>query len=158
MSRQDPASAGEKSDAPPASPSPKKIRYQEPDVLVVVGDGESKEEFQCHGVVLSMASDYLDAMLSSNMKEGESSRIDFKDKSPEDWKLFFTFIDPTKLRKAELTIENIPTVLPWFHEFGMSGYLDECDTILSKIHPIKCRMTIIGAIGRMRDAQMRWML
>ena len=50
------------------SPASKKIRYQ---------SGESKQEFKCYGVALSFASPYLDAMLSSSMKEGEVGRINF---------------------------------------------------------------------------------
>ena len=53
------------------------IRSQAPDVTVSVGSGESKQEFKCYKVVLSFASPYLDAMLSSSMKEGEVGRINF---------------------------------------------------------------------------------
>ena len=71
------------------SPPTKGIRSQAPDVTVSVGSGESKQEFKCYKVVLSFASSYLDAMLSSSMKEGEIGHIDFPDKDPEEWKLFY---------------------------------------------------------------------
>ena len=59
------------------------IRSQAPDVTVSVGSGESKQEFKCYKVILSFASEYLDAMLSSGMKEGEMGVIEFPDKDPE---------------------------------------------------------------------------
>ena len=83
------------------------IRSQAPDVTVSVGSGESKQEFKCYKVVLSFASPYLDAMLSSSMKEGEVGRINFPDKDPEaeEWKLFYNFISPDNIGKTNCCAE-----------------------------------------------------
>ena len=51
-------------------------RAVQPDVTVVIGT----TEFQCHKVILCQASEYFDAMLSSEMKESNESRIVFEDK------------------------------------------------------------------------------
>ena len=115
----------------------KGIRSQAPDVTVSVGSGESKQEFKCYKVVLSFASPYLDAMLSSSMKEGEVGHIDFPDKDPEEWKLFYKFISPQKLGEsnhsaAEITNENVMILLPWFHEFQIHDYVKKCDDYLAQ--------------------------
>ena len=113
------------------------IRSQAPDVTVSVGSGESKQEFKCYKVVLSFASPYLDAMLSSSMKEGEVGHIDFPGKDPEEWKLFYKFISPQKLGEsnhsaAEITNENVMILLPWFHEFQIHDYVKKCDEYLAQ--------------------------
>eukprot|EP00956_Cyclotella_meneghiniana_P010001 scaffold13803_cov51-Cyclotella_meneghiniana.AAC.4 len=60
----------------------KTITSHPPDVTVVVGSEDNKQEFQCYGVILAAASPVLDAMLSSGMAESENKRIEFPDKDP----------------------------------------------------------------------------
>ena len=112
------------------------VRSQAPDVTVSVGSGDTKQEFKCYKVILSFASDYLDAMLSSSMKEGEMGVIDFPDKDPEEWKLFYDFISPQNIGKpnhiAEINNENVTVLLPWFHELSIDAYVNECDVFLSQ--------------------------
>ena len=79
------------------------IRSQAPDVTVLIGSGDSKQKFKCYKVMLSFASEYLDAMLSSSMKEGEMNVIEFPDKDPEEWKLFYDFISPQKIGEASIS-------------------------------------------------------
>ena len=44
---------------------------------------------------------YTTAMLSTNMTENNESRIEFPDKDPTDqWKVFYPFIDPSKIGMA----------------------------------------------------------
>lgn len=112
------------------------VRSQAPDVTVSVGSGDTKQEFKCYKVILSFASDYLDAMLSSSMKEGEMGVIEFPDKDPEEWKLFYDFISPQKIGEASISAvisdDNVMILLPWFNEFGINAYLKECDVFLSQ--------------------------
>lgn len=114
------------------------IRYQSPDIVVSVGSGSSAQEFECYGLMLSSASPYLDAMLSTKMKEGENGFISFPDKNPNEWKLFYEFVDPQTARHARIDRENVFMLLPWFHEFQMATCVNECDEcILQKclVHP-----------------------
>ena len=39
-------------------------------------------------------------MLSTNMAENNESRIEFPDKNPAEWKVFYPFIDPSKIGMA----------------------------------------------------------
>ena len=74
-------------------PSPKRVRSQPPDVAVAVGQGDSKVEFECYGTLLSFASEVFDTMLSTNMKEKETNRIELPHKKPQEWEMFYDFIE-----------------------------------------------------------------
>ena len=114
---------------------PKKIRALPPDITVVVGKGDAREEFECYKVALSFASPYFDAMLAANMTENDTSRIEFPTKDPKEWKMFYPFIDPSQIGQAvqAATIHdgNAMILVPWFQEFQMEGYFEECDNFLS---------------------------
>ena len=116
------------------SNAPKKIRSQPPDVTIAVGRGDAMQEFEAHKVALSFASPHFDAMLSMETKECSDGRIEFPDKDPEEWKLFYRCIDPSRMSAAKpdpiITAENAKTLIPWFHEFQMDSYKEEADKIL----------------------------
>lgn len=98
----------------------------EPDVEVIVG-GVS---FHHYSFLLCYGCDYFDTMLSSGMSESQNLRIEFPDKNPAEWKLVYPFLEPRSLSTAEnvkITKENAKSVVPWFHEFGLSGLLKEAD-------------------------------
>ena len=114
---------------------PKKIRSSPPDITVVVGKGDAREEFECYKVALSFASPYFDTMLAANMTKNDTSRIEFPTKDPNEWKMFYAFIDPSQIGQAAqvATIHdgNAMILVPWFQEFQMEGYFEECDNFLS---------------------------
>mmetsp|Transcript_15267 Transcript_15267/g.27752 ORF Transcript_15267/g.27752 Transcript_15267/m.27752 type:complete len:352 (-) Transcript_15267:342-1397(-) len=117
------------------SPTPKRLRSQDPDVVVAVGQGDAKKEFECYRIALSFASPYFDTMFSVDMAESNNSRIEFPDKDPAEWELFYSFIDPSQISEARhdavINEENVMVLTPWFHEFQMKKYLTECDRILA---------------------------
>ena len=110
--------------------TPKQIRSMPPDITVVVGKDDMEQEFQCYQAILSFASPYLDAMLSSNMVEKNNSRIEFPEKDPKEWQIFYAIIACDE----DFTIneENARMLTPWFHEFQMKKYLEECDDVLKE--------------------------
>ena len=70
----------------------KRSRSMPPDVTVVVGTGDNQQEFECYKAVLTLASPYLDAMLGNDMVENSTSRIEFPDKDPEEWKILYGYM------------------------------------------------------------------
>ena len=94
------------------------------------------QEFHCYRVILSFASDYFDSMLSAEMIEKKTGRIEFPDKDPQMWQKFYSFIDPDKLRVAEtiakFDVKTAITFVPWFHEFQMTSFLAKCDEVLAE--------------------------
>ena len=114
------------------------LRSHSPDVTVAVGQGNAMQEFECHKIALAFASPYFDAMFCADMREKTSGLVELPDKDPEEWKLFYWFIDPGQIRatkKAQPCVgeENVMTLTPWFHEFQMESYLSECDDIIAAI-------------------------
>lgn len=111
---------------PDFPPALKRRCLGDPDVTVVVGG----TAFMHHSFILCYASEYFDTMLSSGMQESENKRIEFPDKKPADWKLFYPFLEPRSLSTAHtvrVTKDNAKAVLPWFHEFDMADLLHESD-------------------------------
>lgn len=106
----------------------KTMRAVQPDVTIVVGG----VEFRHYSTFLCCNSDYFDAMLSVDMKEKSERRIEFAEKDPEEWKVFYAFIDPRSCNNVKLNNDNVDMLLPWFHEFAMEEKLVECDTVLSR--------------------------
>jgi hypothetical protein len=109
-------------------------RISEPDLTVVVGG----REFLHHSVMLCLASEYFDTMLSSDTREARTGRIEFPDGDPEEWVRFCRYLEPRSLFTANtfpVNEEDAKALLPWFHLFGMTNLLQECDERLSISSP-----------------------
>ncbi len=119
---------------------PKKVfKGFRPDITLVVGSGDNKQGFECYKYELCYY-DYFDTMLSSKMREGKESRIEFPDKDPSYWQLFLDIINPVE-STASITIDNVYALAPWFQEFQMSNFLDNCDSIVSSADGFKSYMS-----------------
>ena len=75
-------------------------------------------------------------MLSTNMTENNESRIEFPNKDPDEWKMFYPFIDPFQIGEAlsthaTINDENVMILVPWFHELQMDSLYQQCDQFLS---------------------------
>lgn len=99
----------------------KRPRRMEPDTLVKVGD----QEFHHYSQVLCCASDFFDTALHSGMKESKTMSIELPDKDPEEWKVFSAFLEPCS--KAQISENNVEMLIPWFHQFGVHAFEEECD-------------------------------
>jgi hypothetical protein len=105
-----------------------------PDLTVVVGG----KKFEHHGVLLCLASEYFDKMLSSETRESRTGRIEFPHEDPEEWVRFCHYPEPRSLFTTNTFHVNegdAKALLPWFHLFGMTNLLQECDGRLSIASP-----------------------
>jgi hypothetical protein len=108
--------------------------FAEPDLIVVVGG----KEFKHHSVMLCLASEYFDRMLSSDTRESHTRRIDFPHGDPETWVRFCRYLEPRSTFTADtfaVDEEDAKDLLPWFHLFGMINLLQECDASLTISSP-----------------------
>jgi hypothetical protein len=95
----------------------------EPDLTVVVGG----KKFQHYSGLFCLASVYFDRMLSSDTRESRTGRIEFPEGDPEEW---VRYLEPRSLFTANtfaIDEEDAKALLPWFHLFGMTNLLEECD-------------------------------
>jgi hypothetical protein len=74
-------------------PTYSRRRISEPDLTVVVGG----REFLHHSVLLCLASEYFDTMLSSDTREAHTGRIECPYGDPEEWVRFCRYLDPRSL-------------------------------------------------------------
>ena len=111
-------------------PLKRKFRSQPPDIIVAVGQGDNKIEFECYKLFLCCNSEVFDSMFSHSMRENQTSRIELPDKDPDEWKVFYDCIGPGTANLSQVTTENAMTLAPWFHEYQMEALLARCDDII----------------------------
>ena len=77
-------------------------------------------------------------MCSLETRESLTGRIEFPDGDPEEWVRFCRYLEPRSLFTANtfhVNEEDAKALLPWFHLFGMTNLLEECDERLSMSSP-----------------------
>mmetsp|Transcript_4114 Transcript_4114/g.9235 ORF Transcript_4114/g.9235 Transcript_4114/m.9235 type:complete len:362 (-) Transcript_4114:62-1147(-) len=95
----------------------KRLRSSEPDLKVVLGSGDDAATIWCHSPSLASKSKYVDAILSTPMKEKEARTTTFPDITPGIWHGMIKFLDsPIAARKM-----NARDALK------MAVYYDKCD-------------------------------
>ena len=101
----------------------KRLRSIPPDVTVVVGTVPNAQSFSVYKLALCFASPYFDTMLSSGMREDNTNSIELPDKDPEEWKAFYSIIDPSQIGQVQsessIDEDNAVMLTKWFHEFQM---------------------------------------
>eukprot|EP00746_Dinoflagellata_sp_MGD_P026528 gnl/MRDRNA2_/MRDRNA2_162540_c0_seq1.p1 gnl/MRDRNA2_/MRDRNA2_162540_c0~~gnl/MRDRNA2_/MRDRNA2_162540_c0_seq1.p1 ORF type:complete len:303 (+),score=56.65 gnl/MRDRNA2_/MRDRNA2_162540_c0_seq1:86-994(+) len=93
--------------------------------LQVLVEGET---VRVHAAQLGLASPVFAAMLTSNMREGLSYRIELPDKSKEEFMMFMTFLRPVS--RVHVTVENVDQMLPWFDEYQIATLKEDCESLL----------------------------
>lgn len=95
------------------------------DLVVVVGN----HEFHHSSAILAYASDYLKRKMVQRNQHGQYC-IDFSSRSPDEWKMVLEFLQPRSLGTAEITLQVLPVILPWFAEFKLKLLLKDIDMYL----------------------------
>jgi hypothetical protein len=111
----------------------------EPDLKVLVGG----ETFFHNSKLFCRASEYFDRMLASDMRESNTMTIEFPDGDPKEWVRLCRYVEPRSTftpypltaEKMHVGEEDAKTVFQWFHLFGMTNLLQECDERLSISSP-----------------------
>lgn len=105
----------------------KRLR-NEPDVELLVGP--DRESIPAFSQILAVASDFFDAALASDMKEGRSKRIQLLDQKPADVHLLLEYISPGS--DVVLNESNVFTLLPLFSQFQFTVALKAADKFCSE--------------------------
>ena len=126
--------------------TPKKLKFMEPDMKVVVGEGEEAVEFYHYKVILADACPFIENMLSSNMEEARDGIVRFPDKNPDEWLVVYDFlVSKTSTVNMDEKFDSIlysqisniadticslgANLLHWFNYLGMETLLQRYDKI-----------------------------
>lgn len=97
-------------------------------VTVVVGRGIGEpKEFECLAALLMQWSFFV-TMFQKELRESKEKKIELPYISPSSWEEFEKIIRPRQPGKNyDLTLENVPVLLPLVHYFGMTDWVDHCE-------------------------------
>ena len=131
------SSAGDADNEPnvPIVAGGKSLKSAEPDLEVVVGQGNDTRTYRHHAVVLASYSDYIDTMLSVPMREQETRRITFPDITPADWEniMMMHQINGRRDLKSFMNKEEAPILLPLLDKYQFNDALGACDASLANM-------------------------
>ena len=96
------------------------------DLVAKFEDGE----LVLHSQVLAMASPVFKAMLSTDMKEAASKRIDIEIATVEGFKEFYAFLTPGPSRKVKVSGKNVEQLLEISAYYQVEFLRDECENFL----------------------------
>ena len=98
------------------------------DLVATFEDGE----LVVHSQVLAMASPVFKAMLSGDMKEAASKRVDIGIATVEGFKEFYGFLTPGQSRKAKVSERNVEELLEIAGYYQVDFLRNECEKFLLK--------------------------
>ena len=97
------------------NPMSKKLKSCEPDLKIVVG--EQKKIYHCHSVAMALASDYIDAMLATPMREQGSWTINFPDINPDEWDRLTKFMLPIGMTSSPISLADVLALAKWVDKY-----------------------------------------
>ena len=114
------------------TPPQKRLCGLDPDVSIVVGEGESSRTYLCYKLQLCHMSSVFGMLLDyAHTDENGIDRISFPELTPDDWEYLYDFIVPPRDPTQTPTIhhDNVFRLLPLFNFFMMKHHVrvsDEC--------------------------------
>ena len=115
-------------DSDEPSPAAKKIRFSELDLEVTVGSGETQKVYMCHALVMAIWSNYIDRMLSSDMKEGQTKKITFPDTEPSEWEAMMMYLESGNRETPR--VDEAKRLAKWFDKYEFQNGLAMCDGVI----------------------------
>eukprot|EP00571_Detonula_confervacea_P004205 CAMPEP_0172315314 /NCGR_PEP_ID=MMETSP1058-20130122/24810_1 /TAXON_ID=83371 /ORGANISM="Detonula confervacea, Strain CCMP 353" /LENGTH=383 /DNA_ID=CAMNT_0013029369 /DNA_START=64 /DNA_END=1215 /DNA_ORIENTATION=- len=107
----------------------KKLRSSEPDLKVILGSRDGMVTKWYHSITLTSKSRYIDAMLSSPMKEKEESTISFPDIDNGVWEEMMKFLEsPVAIRRMK--VEDALNVAKFYDKYEFEEGTILCDQVL----------------------------
>ena len=113
----------------------KLLKSAEPDLEVVVGQGDDTRTYRHYSIVLASYSDYIDTMLSVPMREQETRRITFPDITPANFDKIMMMhqINGRRELRSFANKEEAPVLLPLLDKYQFIDALGAWDALLAKL-------------------------
>ena len=105
------------------------IRSSDPDLTIIVGQGEQQEIYEYHSPIIAMHSQYIDNMLATPVREQETRTISFPDIDSTDWESMIGYLQPGALPPQ--TLDQVRVVLPFYDKYEFQSGLAICDRMLA---------------------------
>eukprot|EP00438_Fugacium_kawagutii_P008315 Skav206338 [mRNA] locus=scaffold1420:487316:498005:- [translate_table: standard] len=98
------------------------------DISVVFDNETTAEmtEIRAHSLVLMLASEVFQKMLTHEMKEKNTRQIHLPGKCPEEFKVLLKFLQPLAGRLQKISMDNVSFLMKWAHEYGIGILETEC--------------------------------
>lgn len=106
------------------------LKCQDRDLTVLIGPDE--KPYLYYSTFLAAKSDFIDTMLSHEMKEKKEMVIRFPDISVRSWELLEKYLYPDgELKYAYHTCDDAMALIPLAVRFGAANLISECDKTVS---------------------------
>eukprot|EP00438_Fugacium_kawagutii_P032109 Skav212433 [mRNA] locus=scaffold1479:157740:165243:+ [translate_table: standard] len=112
-----------RAEAAPVAPAAPRL-----DISVVFHEETTKEmtEIRAHSLVLMLASEFFQKMLTHEMKEKNNNQVHLPGKSPKEFQVLLKFLQPGAGRLEKISMENVGFLLKWAHEYCINSLETEC--------------------------------
>jgi BTB/POZ domain len=115
----------------PVGPPNKKLRLSDPDLKIVVGEGEQQKTYQCYSQIMAMHSGYIDIALALPMLEHETSTLTFPDIDPHVWDKMMSYLHQGAVDPEY--VKDVSVVLPWYDKYDFEFGLELCHRMLGQV-------------------------
>lgn len=92
---------------------------------------EEMTEIRAHSLVLMLASEVFQKMLTHEMKEKNTQQIHLPGKCPEEFKVLLKFLEPGAGRMQKVSMENVGFLMKWAQEYCIEGLEADCKEFIN---------------------------
>lgn len=109
---------------------PPPLRICQPDLKIVVGEGEGQRTYLYHSQVMASHSIYIDTILSMPRNEGELYKIGLPDVPAKTWENMMVFLKPSMVR--QLDYQRASQLARFYNKYQFTEGVAICDIVLSQ--------------------------
>eukprot|EP00438_Fugacium_kawagutii_P011500 Skav220884 [mRNA] locus=scaffold1977:22842:39863:- [translate_table: standard] len=113
----------------------------------VLNTPEAATEIQTHSQVLILASPVFKKMLTHEMIEKKSHRIELPGKCPNEFKALLRFLQPGTARQQKISGQNVEFLVRWCDEYCIDSLKNECIQFIKKQKPSINRLIQAHCLG-----------
>ena len=112
-------------------PTVKRLRLSDPDLSIVVGEGDQQKTYECYSQIMAMYSGYIDAALALPMREHKTMTLTFPEIDPPVWDKMLTYLHLGAAPPE--CVNDVQVVFPWYDKYDFDAGLELCDTMLRQV-------------------------
>lgn len=110
----------------------KRLRFANPDLTVVVGEGAGQQTRECYSILLANESEYVDTMLSTNMQERQTLQMSFPEIDPLTWDEMMMCLQPENRPMIDDDCKMAMKLATLYDKYKFVNGLELCNGALSR--------------------------